>query len=125
MTKIQTKPMAHHHLPITYHSVLEESFGDWARTMGLMPALLRKVSELAIRRSHHEAFIEDESREARGRQPDIFTLWIDPFKLYYTIEPHAVVIRGYGWDIKGEPLDDFDGGGLYCEYEWSLPPDAK
>ena len=39
---------------------------------------------------------------------------------YYTVEPFEIVIRGYGYEIDHEPLDDFDGGGFYADNAWSL-----
>ena len=28
------------------------------------------------------------------------------------------MIRGYGWEIDREPIDDYDGGGFYAEALW-------
>ena len=36
------------------------------------------------------------------------------------LEPSEVMIRGYGWKIDHEPLDDYDGGGFYAEASLAL-----
>ena len=106
--------------PITYYSALEESFDDWAAECGFEPQSLREASEHAIRTRHHHAIIEHESHKARGIQPDIFSLSLVSANVYYTVEEQAIVIRGYGYEIDHEPLDDFDGGGFYEDNAWSI-----
>jgi hypothetical protein len=109
------------HKPIVYDVALDRSFDGWAEECHWQPDELRRASEQAIRTRHDEAEIPDESYAARGRQPDIWHLSLGNVTVIYTIETHAVVIRGYCWDLDREPLDDFDGGGHYCDYEWTLP----
>lgn len=113
------------HMPITYHRALDEDFNVWASSCGWTLGSLREASEQAIRTRHDEAVIKHKSHEAQGRQPDIWTLCLDSMRsleMYYTVEQHNVVIRGYGWEITGEPLDDFDGGGFYHDIRWVIPP---
>lgn len=107
-------------LPITIHYMLDSQYDCWAKDCKQSPQQLRQMSEEAIRTRHHEAKIED-GHEADGRQPDILTLQLGTIEMFYTIETHAVVIRGYGWELDREPLDDFDGGGFFCDNHWHLP----
>lgn len=107
-----------HSLAVTYHSQLADIFQDWAAAAGYNSIQLRINTEQAIRTRHHEAFIEHESHKASGTQPDVFTLSLGSIDVYYTIEPPGVVVRGYAWEIQGEPLDDYDGGGFYPEASW-------
>ena len=108
----------HIHQPITYHPALDEAFDGWASDCGWEPQSLRRASEQAIRSRHHDAIIAHESDKARGNQPDIFTLSLGSVDVIYTLEPREVVIRGYGWEMDHEPLDDYDGGGFYAEASW-------
>ena len=110
--------------PISYHPALLEAFVDWASGCGWQPQSLKRESERAIRRRHHEANIEHESHKARGNQPDIFTLSLGSVDVIYTVEPREVMIRGYGWEINRKPLDDFDGGGFYSDATCSLHSNA-
>ena len=111
--------------PITYHEVLDETFDGWATECGWEPHRLRQASEKAIRTRHHEARIDHDAHRARGWQPDIWTLSLGSVDVIYTVEPEAVVIRGYIWDLDREPLDDFDGGGCYTEFAWNLPVETR
>ena len=104
--------------PISYYLALDAAFDGWASDCGWEPQSLRRASEQAIRSRHHDAVIAHESDKARGNQPDIFTLSLGSVDVIYTVEPREVVIRGYGWEIDHEPLDDYDGGGFYAEASW-------
>lgn len=111
---------------IEYHRAVDSAFEGWAEECRWNPTELRRASETAIRERHSQAVIEHETHRAHGRQPDIFQLDLgSSVQVIYTVEPHGVVIRGYCHEIQGEPRDDFDGGGFYSEYEWSLPPDEQ
>ena len=79
---------------------------------------------MRIRTRQHEATIEHESDRAGGRQPNTYTLPLGSARMYYTVERQEIVIRGYGWAVVGEAIDDFDDY-YYSEFEWSLPTDAK
>lgn len=105
--------------PITYHPSLDDSFDAWASACGWDPQSLRQSSQQAIRTRHHEAIVQHESHRRRGNQPDILTLSLGSLHVTYTVEPTQVMIRGYAWEIDGEPLDDFDGGGFYADPSWS------
>jgi hypothetical protein len=105
-------------IPISYHLALDEAFDDWAVACGWEPQPLRHASEQAIRSRHHDAVISHECYKARGNHPDVFTLSLGSVEVIYTVEPREVVIRGYGWEIDHEPLDDYDGGGFYSEASW-------
>jgi hypothetical protein len=104
--------------PISYHRCLDKSLDAWASECDWDPESLRQTSELAIRTRHHEAIIERESPKARGNRPDVFSLSLGSVQVFYTVECTEVMIRGYGWEIDREPLDDFDGGGFYSETSW-------
>lgn len=106
-------------LPITYHPCLEESFDDWASACGWDARSLRQATERAIRTCHHEAAVDNRPYKTSANQPDVFNLSLGSVQVFYTVEPLGVMIRGYGWEIDREPLDDFDGGGYYAEVSWS------
>jgi len=112
----------HHYVtdkPITYYPAVEEEYDNWAVACGCDPEYLRQASEEAIRTRHHEAIIVYETHRAHGNQPDIFTLSLGSVDVIYTVEPSEVMIRGYGGDVEGEPLDDVSGGGFYVDASWS------
>jgi len=98
-------------LPITFHYAVEQLFEAYAEGVGLKPDRLRQTTLKAIRTHHREAIIEHPCQRGDELGPDCYTLRRESFSIYFSIEPHAVVVRGYGWEIDGEPLDDFDGGG--------------
>ena len=104
--------------PITCHPALHESLDAWASACGWDPQSLRQANEQTIRARHHEATIEHESDKRHGNQPDILTLSLGSVQVFYTVELLEVVIRGYGWQIHRDPLDDFDGGGFYADASW-------
>jgi hypothetical protein len=104
--------------PISYYPALDETFDGWAEGCSWEPEALRQASEHAIRTRHHEATIKHEAHKARGNQPDVFALSLGSTDVFYTVEPAHVMIRGYHWEIDGEPLDDRDGGGFYEDPSW-------
>ena len=104
---------------IQYHSVLNDGFfADLEKVTGWSPQRLREATEEAITTRHHEAFFEHESDKARGNRPDVFSLRIDSVQVFYTVQQDIVMVRGYGWKLNREPLDDMDGGGFYCDNDW-------
>lgn len=105
--------------PIVYHIALGRSFDGWAEGCGMQADELRTASEQAILTRHHEAEITHESHRARGKQPDIWELSLGNVNVVYSIEPHAVVIRGYCWEP--DPATD-DGGGFYHDLDWHPLP---
>lgn len=100
---------------------LDKEFDIWTSDCGWDPHSLRRPSESTIRSRDHEAIIEHEFHKACGNQPNIFTLYLGSLGVVYTEEPAGVMIRGYGRDIDREPLDDYDGGGVYAEASWATP----
>lgn len=102
-------------LPITYYPAVRKDYRDGIPALGWEPMLLWEASEAAIRSRHAEAFIADRTHAARGRQPAIYSLELERLTLRYTVEPQAVVIRGYSWKVAGEEQGE---GGVYTEYEW-------
>jgi hypothetical protein len=90
-------------LPIVYHDALEQAYDGWAAEIGEKPLRLRQLTERAIRTRHDEAQIRH----------GICELQLNSCVVYFSIEADAVLVRGYGWDIPREPLDDLDGGGFW------------
>ena len=84
-----------------------DSFDAWADACGSDTRSLKDKTEAAIRTRHNEATPYHES------SPDVVTLWLDSVQVFYSVEHHRVVVRGYGWEIDGEAVDDYDGGGFY------------
>ena len=75
---------------------------------------LRKVSENAIRTRHQDAFIEHECHTTH--KPHIHCLLLNQrrnLRVYFTVERHAVLIRGYFWDVAGSPWHDRTGGVVF------------
>lgn len=95
-----------------YHSCVDDALEGWAEACGLDREELRRASEVAIRSCHQDSIIEA-GHEADGRRPDVFTLTFNDLRVYYSLEVGQVLIRGYGYEIDGEPADDFDGGGFF------------
>ncbi len=104
---------------ITYHSAVERIFDGLADDCGWKTRLLRQAGERAIRTRHHEAKLNHEADRGRNRRPDVYFLSLDAkTHVFYSIELHAVVIRGYAWELDHEPRDDFEGGGYYGDNDW-------
>ena len=101
--------------PIVYHPGVSESFDGWAAGCGFHPETLRRTTEFGIRNRHHEAIPEDARYKHRPDSVDIFRLSLGTVDVYYSVESHGIVVRGYGWEIRHEPLDDRDGGGYYSD----------
>jgi hypothetical protein len=98
---------------ISYHPGVSDSFDAWAEACRFHPDTLRRTTEFAIRNRHHQAIPEDARYKHRVDCPDIFRLSLGTADVYYSIEQQGVLVRGYGWEIAHEPLDDRDGGGYY------------
>ena len=60
-----------------------------------------------------EARIEHPGHRGRTGRADVYTLAFGTVRVHLSREEAAIVIRGLSWEIEGEPLDDFDGGGFY------------
>jgi len=105
---------------ILYKNGLDDLLKACAEENGCTPAVLRQASETAIRTRPRDAYIEDEFDAAHGIQPDIHTLHtgIGPVEVIYTNEQHAVVVRGWAWDIGREPVDERDGGYSVPDNAW-------
>lgn len=84
---------------------------DIALNLDRTAGWLRRITERAIRTRCSEAFIDHEAN--RIHRPPIYCLPLrrqKNLRVYFTVESHAILVRGYFYDIVGEPLDDFDGG---------------
>ncbi len=97
---------------IRYHPALDSDFECWAESCGREPAELRRMTETAVCTHHHAAVIEECHKAHHGR-PDTFTLLFEGLTIFYSLQEGCIFIRGYGYEIDGEPMDDFDGGGFY------------
>ncbi len=95
------------YIAITYHPSLVDSFDVWALACSSDTHSLKHETESAIRTRHNEATIHHDS------SPDVLTLSLGSVQVFYSVELHRVVVRGYGWEIDGEAVDDYDGGGFY------------
>lgn len=97
-------------LPIIYHDGLGDLHWE-SKSVGWSVGRLRKAGEKAIRTRHREAFIEHESHKAHPSPFYCLTLSrTRSVRTYFTVEQHSIVIRGYAWDVTGEPKDEYDGG---------------
>ena len=90
---------------IEFHPAIQENFAWWAAELKVSPKALRLKTLDAIRSRMREA-------DSFLGHVDVFELVIDEFSVFVSTKPH-VMIRGYGWEIEGEPANDFDGGGFY------------
>lgn len=102
--------------PILYHPGVKDNFDGWAVGCGWRPETLRRATEFRIRNCHHQSIPEDHRYKPRPESPDIFRLNIGTVDVYYSRESHGFVVRGYGWDIEHEPVDDNDGGGYFTDH---------
>jgi hypothetical protein len=98
---------------ILYHPGVSDSFDGWAKACGIRPDTLRRRTEFGIRNRHHQAVPEDPRYRYRPASCDVFRLGLGKIEVYYSIEQYGVLVRGYGWDITHEPLDERDGGGYF------------
>lgn len=108
---------------ITYHASLDESYECWARQCGRPAAELRAATEHAVLSRHGSARIEHPADAATALRPALYTLDLNGtpiVRVHYTVESQAVVIRGYSWDVQN-PVDDLDGGIVYCDNDWVRP----
>ncbi len=103
---------------LVYDSVLEQDLPAFAMEIGHSLKSLRNATKTAIHNRIDDAYIEHESDRGRGSHPDILTLDIGKARVHFTIEAHAVVVRGYSYDIDHEPLDERDGGFFYVDDAW-------
>lgn len=104
--------------PIVFAPPLDFYLDGWAVESGWKPRLLRQEIRRSIRNRHHEATLEPDRYKHSPRQPDTYHLAIGSCEITYTIEPDAIVVRGYGWPIDREPLDDMDGGAFFLDNSW-------
>lgn len=105
-------------LPITYHDCLDDALECWLEEWDLDGSWLRTATETAIRTRHHDAVIEEWHRARRDPYahrdyPDVFTICLGPVVAYYSIEPTAIMVRGYGRDLPDDADLGFDGGGVF------------
>ncbi len=105
--------------PVEYYFGLED-LQNWANRCDCSREELINATEQSLRFRRHEAVVEPRNRRDQY-QPDVFTLLLgvgNGVAVFYTIESHAVVVRGFGWEIVGAPLDDHDGGFFYLDNKW-------
>lgn len=104
-------------MPVVSHVALRGTYKGWAESCGYKPRALWRATRRAVLTRHAEAVIWNSERVG---EPPVFQLSLGRASVFYTIESHGIVIRGYGWEIDGEPLDDFDGGGYFVEHDWEV-----
>lgn len=105
-------------LPITYYIALDHALGCWLEEWELDGTWLRTATETAIRTRHHDAVIEEHHKAhhdpvAHRDLPDIFTICLGPVVAYYSIEPTAIMVRGYGRDLPDDADIHADGGACF------------
>jgi hypothetical protein len=108
--------------PLTFNFKYAEGYLDAAAAENeWAPIWLRRRTEHAIRRRHHEAKVEDRSDPASEFRFYLHTLNLGgpaSVELYYTVKDGEALIRGYGWDMTGRiALDDLDGGGFMIDFK--------
>jgi hypothetical protein len=67
-------------------------------------------------RTCHQAALFD--FKAIGKHPDVYELGLGSLRVYYTVEPHAIVVRGYSPNLPDHQLDEIFAGGIYTECDW-------
>jgi hypothetical protein len=103
---------------------LEEEFAQWAAACRIPPAKLRRLSEVAIKRRHHQAGKTSEfpftTREDFESAPYKLHLGggVGRVYVYYSPRNGSYSIRGYGWDFydasgEQESDDELGVGGFY------------
>jgi hypothetical protein len=102
-------------LRVIYHHGLTDEIHDWSAMVGWSTALLRLKTEAAIRDCHHAALIQS---RAVGRHPDVYGLGLGPLIVCYTVEPEAVVVRGYAPNLPVDQVEEEIAGHYFCEFSW-------
>ena len=106
--------------PILFHPTLKRQLEVWAHSCGWNPAVLQAGSETVIKTRWHDARFYGSLFDPDLGLPDVFTLKLGNVDVFFSPEPHAIVIRGYGWDPVEHGLNPEDTGGFYCDAV--LPP---
>lgn len=113
-------------LPIRYHEFIEPLANWFAEQQECSIRDLRDRCERAIRDCPTTAYVRRDEDRGFGPQPNVFALELDSsrdFWAYFTVEEHAVVIRGFGRESPPEPHDEWAFGWYFCETEWNWPDD--
>jgi hypothetical protein len=100
-------------LPAIYHPGVEIDY--WAGFYGSSPGQLRSDTQSIIRACHRAALFDF---KASGKQPDVYELGLGSLRVYYTVESHAIVVRGYSPNLPPHQLDEAFAGGIYTEFDW-------
>lgn len=104
-------------LPITYYpGMLQYDIGFWAGRVGWSPSRLQRATESVIRKCHHAAVLESRAVHLR---PEVYELGIGPLIVMYTVEPEAVVVRGYAPNLPRHDVEEEISGGYSGEVTWS------
>lgn len=115
--KHSSKPMTlGNNIPIKYVLRIAEDFQIFADESGISPRLLCRMTVLGILNQHVNAV-----RKPGYPNVEVFQLAVGGPKntiVYYTVDCKTITVRGYGWDIDREPLDDQDGG-FFIAPAWS------
>lgn len=99
---------------IRFHSGIGHLHWACAEETGQHPGHLLHAVEEGVRTRHSEARIAHPADKGNDLRPDVYTLELETVKVFFSYEAAEILIRGLGWDIDREPLNDFDGGGFYC-----------
>ena len=94
----------------------------WADSVRCGVDQLRGRVRTVIRNCHHAALIES---QALGSQPEVYGLGIGSLKVFYTVETHAVVVRGFAPNLPHDQVEEEIAGGFYGDSKWNLPVDAN
>jgi hypothetical protein len=100
-------------LSAIYHPGVEINY--WAGFYGSSPCQLRRDTESMIRTCHQAALFDF---KATGKHPDVYELGLSSLRVYYTVEPHAIVVRGYSPNLADHQLEETFAGGIYADFDW-------
>ena len=105
------------HIPVVFDCNVM-SFDYSAESLGIDTEELRKATVSLIRTSHYAATIEERAYELH---PEVYQLGLGPLRVFYTVEPTQVVVRGYSPNLPRYQTPEKLGGGFACDYEWGVP----
>lgn len=105
-------------LPVTYFPGLETDIECWAEEIGWHTDTLRQAAESVVRNSHHAATI---TCKAIGSAPEVYQLGIESLLVFYTVEPLAIVVRGFALNLPDYQTPDNLAGRYFCDSDWGVP----
>jgi hypothetical protein len=98
---------------VVYHAAFDDAtFACFAVNAGEDPSRLRAAIRMALHTRLNQARIKHPSHTAGEDRPNVYSLPVNSVTVHFSYEP-ALVVRGFSWEPKREPFDDWEGGGFF------------